>query len=254
MAVKLLSQITLLGLALSAPLAGAQDFRMETDVFGEGQKTPVAQYLTLFQGNTIYDFVLAEPQQVTIFDTTRRRLILLDSARQVKVELTTGEIETFHQRLREQVSNRQSALFETDLAYTYDEPQRWHVLTGEAVEYRARGAKPKFPEAAVRYRVFADWYAQLNAMRPGNPPPYARMQLNKVLAEQHLLPEEIQRTLTVGKLPPRRSQASSQHHVNWLLSEPDHKRIKKAGDWLTEFRSVALQEFFQINQVAQSSK
>jgi hypothetical protein len=233
-------------------LAWGQDFRVETDVFIGKEKEPIAQYLTVFESNTIYDFVLTGPQQATIFDVTRGRFLLLDAERQVKTELTTRDVEAFHQRLRERGLERDEAIFQAQYQYHYDEPEQWHVLTGDVVEYRARGVTPKFPDAAERYRAFADWYARLNAMRPGNPPPYARLELNRLLAEKQLIPESIERSLTTGRIAPRRLEARTEHHINWRLSAPDHKRIQRVGDQLANFRQVTAAEFFQDGALAKS--
>jgi hypothetical protein len=236
--------MALVALSLAPVVAWADDFRVETDVFVGKQKDPVATYLTLFSGKTIYDFVLSDPKQVTVFDTVRGRFILLDVERAVKTELKLQEIEAFHAELRERAVERGEPLFPANVRYSFVDEGEWHVLSGEALEYRARGVTPKHSGAAEQYRMFADWYAQLNAMRPGNPPPYARMELNKTLAERNLIPEEIQRTLSVGRFPTRKSEARTQHLMNWILSEQDQKQIRRVGNQLQEFSSVPLQDFF----------
>lgn len=235
---------------LACSTLAAQDFRVETDVFVGKQKEPLAQYLTLFQASTIYDFALAGSQQVTVFDVTRGRFLLLDVQREIKTELTTRDIDAFHERLRERVADRDASLFQTQFEYQFEEAGGWHVLVGEDVEYRARGLTPKYPDAAERYRVFADWYARLNAMRPGNPPPYARLELNRLLAEKQLLPESIERSLTAGRITPRRLEARSEHHVNWRLSEPDQQRIRRVGDQLASFKAVSVAAFLQEGETA----
>lgn len=235
--------MAIVALSLAPVALLADDFRVETDVFVGKQKEPIAAYLTLFSGKTIYDFTLTEPKQVTVFDTVRGRFIMLDVGRGVKTEVKLQEIEAFHAELRERSVERGTPLFPANLAYSYDEEGKWHLFSGENLEYRARGLTPKHENAADRYRYFADWYAQLNAMQPGNPPPYARMELNKAMAERNLIPEEIHRTIVVGRFPPRKSEARTQHLLNWILSEQDQKQIRRVGNQLQEFTSVPFQEF-----------
>jgi hypothetical protein len=97
---RLVPGMALVALSLTPVAIQADDFRVESDVFVGKQKEPVATYLTLFAGKTIYDFVLTDPQQVTVFDTVRGRFILLDVHRGVKTELKLQEIEAFHAELR----------------------------------------------------------------------------------------------------------------------------------------------------------
>lgn len=251
MAGRFVPGVAVLALSLAPVAVRADDFRVETDLFVGKQKEPVATYLTLFSGQTIYDFVLNEPKQVTVFDTLRGRFILLDVERGVKTELKLQDIEAFHAELRERAAERGEPIFPANTQYSFVDEGEWHVIAGEAVEYRARGVTPKHAGAAEQYRLFADWYAQLNAMRPGNPPPYVRMELNRALAERNLMPEEIQRTMTVGRFPPRQLEARTQHLMNWILSDQDHKQIRRVGDQLQEFTSVSLQEFIGAASVPQ---
>lgn len=231
---------------LAAAVADAQDFRVETDVFVEKQKEPVAEFLTIFYGNTIYDYLISEPQEVTVFDMSRGRFVLLDPKRSVKTEITTTEIELFGQQLRERAMPRDAAFFHPQLTYTHDEQTGWHRWESEKLTYRAKGITPKFPEAAQRYRVFADWYAQLSAMRPGNLPPYGRLELNKVLAEKKLVPEEIERTVTLATVfPARKLEARTHHLFHWILSEQDQRRIRKTGDQMASFQPVTPEVYFQ---------
>lgn len=225
----------------------AQDFRVETDVFIGKSTEPAAQYLTLFYAGRVYDFALEGPPEITVFDVTRGRFLLLDTERQVKTELTTRDVDAFHERLRDRALERNDALFDTNFQYTFDANGNWHVLTSGSIEYRAQGAKGKYESAAQQYRIFADGYARLNAMRPGNPPPYARLELNRILAEHQLVPETVERAVTAGRITPRKLVARTVHHVNWRLSAPDHKRIERVGDQLASFRAVSYPEFLKLD-------
>lgn len=112
----------------TASLTAAQDFRVETDVFVGRKQEPVAEYLTLFYGNYIYDFLLTDAQEITVFDVARNRFILLDPSRQVKTELTTSQVDAFHQELRERGLGRQDPFFTQQYEYAYkEEIGRAHV-------------------------------------------------------------------------------------------------------------------------------
>ncbi len=238
-------------LVFAGGVVTAQDFRVETDVFAAAEKEPVAEFLTIFYGSYIYDFLLSEPKEITVFDMARQRFILLDVGRKVKTEVTTAEIEAFNQQLRERSVARDGAFFQPQLSYTFDETSQRHVLSSEKLVYRAKGVTPKFPAAVERYRAFADWYAQLSAVRPGNLPPYGRLELNKILAQSGQIPEEIERSVTVATVFPSRQVTARTHHLaNWILSEQDQRRIREAGDQIATFSPVTLAEYLRGEQVA----
>ena len=121
--------------------------------------------------------------------------------------------------------------------------------------YHAKGIKPKPADAAERFRQFADWYARLNAVRPGNPPPFGRLELNELLASHGLVPEEIERTFVREKrLTNQTQRARSRHLFVWTLSGTDRKRIEKASECLTSFESVAPAQYWRAPSVASRTR
>jgi hypothetical protein len=181
----------------------------------------------------------------------RDRFILLDPQRSMKTELTTADVETFIQNLRERGAARSEHFFNPQFEYSYDEDTEWHELAGERLVYRAKGIEPELPGAADRYRFFADWYAQLSALRPGNMPPFGRMELNKLLAEKGLIPEDVERVVTIANVfPPKKIEARSHHLVNWRLSDQDHKQIRKVGDQIQSLSAVTVNVYFELDKLA----
>ena len=81
----------ILAFALGSILATAQgdDFRIENEVYTGRASKPVAETLTLFSGNFVYDFVLGdqlnglECKEITVFDKRRGRIVLLNAERKV---------------------------------------------------------------------------------------------------------------------------------------------------------------------------
>jgi hypothetical protein len=232
---------------LSAALVSvAQDFRVETDVFVANQQQPVAEYLTLFHGQVVYDYRLTPPQEVVVLDLARNRFILLDISHRIKTELTTHDVELFHQRVRERMNGRDATYFQAQFTHQYDAETHTHKLDSEKWSYQAVGSVPKNPDYVQRYRVFADWSVQLAAMRPGSFPPYGRLELNRLLAEHGEVPESVERTVTIARVfPPRRETLRTTHLYNWLLSEQDHRRIRRTGDDMAAFTPVSPEKYFQ---------
>ena len=57
---------TLAVAVIGSTRAAAEDFRVDTEVFNGDEKEPFAESLTLFAGGRVYDFLLNEPQEITI--------------------------------------------------------------------------------------------------------------------------------------------------------------------------------------------
>src|SRR5688572_15352722 len=78
-----------------APIV-AQEIRIETEVFGEDDaEKPLSHTVTLFDTNTVYDFVEA-PEQVAVFRAPTPnhggQFILLDMNTQCRTEISTERI------------------------------------------------------------------------------------------------------------------------------------------------------------------
>lgn len=240
---------------LITPLAAAEEsFRIETDVFVESEAEPVMQTLTLFSGGVVYDFILVESPEITIFDAQRGRVILLDEKRELRAEFKTAQLIEFTASIRSRSqSSSADGPFGTEFSGHYDEEKSLVLLEGNNIVYRATGIAPKFAWAADRYREFADCYAQLNAARPGNPPPFGRIELNRRLLELKMVPAEITRTLTLdGRFGKQQSTASSKHTFTWMLSTTDRKRIQDAQTYAATYRKVSLSEYLGISAVAKN--
>ncbi len=100
-AVSICSAAWLLGLGLlPAMTAGAADWRIETGVFVGRSETPSGENLTLFADGVVYDFLLTEPEEITIFDHRRGQFVLLDTARKVSTTIDTDDLLKFTARLK----------------------------------------------------------------------------------------------------------------------------------------------------------
>jgi hypothetical protein len=234
--------------------ATAEDFRIETDVFLGAEKEPVAQNLTLFTGSLVYDFPLIGPQEITVFDALRGRFILLDVPRKTKTTLQTQELLEITAAIKVQAQGLDGVFaFAADPQFKRDveEQAGWLKLSSSLMTYRARGVTPQLSGAAATYRDFADWYARLNATRPGNLPPFPRLELNRLLEERQEVPEEVElivepKTRWAG----RKLVVRSRHIFNWRLSNTDRKRIDTAGGYMADFQAVGFQEYREPLQLA----
>lgn len=230
------------------------EFRIETDVFVDNAKEPTVETLTIFSEGVVYDFLLTGVEEITVFDQQRQRLVLLDTKRKVKTELTFDTLLQYVAQMKVQLSEaKRDVLLAEELEIQSDDAGCL-TLTNGAVTYRAEGTSPKFPEAATEYQHFADWYARLNAMREGNPPPFARIRLNAELAARGLVPKTIERTIVQQRGLQQKTQSlRSQHLANWRLSQTDRKQIDRAGTYLVSFTDVPFREYLQLPAAPASS-
>ncbi|MCY2991913.1 MAG: hypothetical protein NTY19_29150 [Planctomycetota bacterium] len=247
----------LLGLMLlggGVPVATrAQEFRVETDVFVGGQKKPVAQNLTLFTSGLVYDFPLMGPSEIAVLDLTRGRFVLLDTQRKVKTTLTTQELLEFTASMKAQAQDAEGVVgfaVSPQFEQSFDQSTGWLTLSSKLMTYRLKGSQPKQSAAVDVYRQFADWYARLNATRPGNLPPFARLELNKAAAERGLVPDEVELLVAPSRLGGKKLAVRSRHMINWLLSNTDRKRVDEAGDFLVNYQAVKFQEYRSTDKLA----
>jgi hypothetical protein len=245
--------VCLLG-ACTSQRSLAEEFRVETDVFIGNNKETIAQNLTLFSSGLVYDFPLIGPEEITVFDPVRGRFVLLDVQRKVKATLTTQDLLQLSAAMKSHASELEGAYaFAADPKFEKraDEHSGWLALTSPLLTYRAKCVPPKHPSAAARYREFADWYARLNITRPGSLPPFARLELNRAIADQGQVPEEVELTIeSERRLIGKKLVIRSQHIFNWILSNTDRHRIDTAGNYMAEFQAVSLQAYRDSQQVA----
>jgi hypothetical protein len=238
----------LAGMGMAIPMSG-QDFRVDTELFDGEEKAPFLETLTIFASGIVYDFRWTEPKEVTVFDPLHGKFTLLDETRRVKATIMTQELLDFTIALEKQAVQQKGLYsfcaapeFQTSETPIQENGQEFVELrlSAKPITYVAKGQKAQHAEAARAYRQFTDWCARLNATRPGNLPPAARLVLNQNLAEKELLPLEITRTIPLGT---KSSVVRSKHLVNWKLSGEDEKRIERAGDWMAKFEAVSYDKY-----------
>lgn len=240
---------TVLLLVFGHPCSSSQagEFRVETDVFVGDGKEPSVETLTIFSEGIVYDFLLTGVEEITVFDQRRQRLVLLDTKRKVKTELPFDSVLEYIAQMKVQLSDSDREAFLAEQLEVQLDDAQWLTLTNGEVTYRAEGVTPKFPEAATEYQLFADWYARLNAMREGNPPPFARIRLNAELASHGWVPKNIERKIAQQRGLQRKTQTlRSQHLINWRLSQTDRKQIDRAGTYLVSFADVPFPEYLRL--------
>lgn len=242
---------------LGIPSAWAQDFRVETDIYVGTAPEPQLKYVTVFAGSTTYDFRLTEPKEWVIYDAAAKRINILSPEYAVRTEISQNELVDFMAGLKANVTESEP-LFHFACNPTFDNEidsaNRILLLKSGLLSYRFHGESPKpnFQNAVSRYQDFADWSARLSGMRAGNLnlPPFARIEANRVLAQQGWIPLEVTRT-TVSRS--KKVELRSKHSFHWLVPESDRRMINKASDELIQFKLLPYKKFIHDTTLASKS-
>ncbi len=238
-------------LASHASVGTAQRFRIDTDVFQEGVNAPISQNITLFSEGIVYDFMMTERnKEIAIFDIENGLFVLLDPDHKVRATLKKKDIRDINLSIRLQGSKRDRAFFTPQFKQTYDERTGWLTLENRRITYRVRGTPPTTAGPIAQYRLFADWYARLNATKPGTMPPFPRLALNHAIEAHRIIPREVELTIEPGNRNERKLKVRSKHLVTWALNNKDLERIQEANQFWATFKSVQLKEYRRHTKVA----
>lgn len=224
----------------------AQEIRIETEVFSEDDaEKSLSHTVTLFDTNTVYDFVEA-PEQVAVFRAPTPnhggQFILLDMNTQCRTEISTERIGKLIDKITKWAADEKDPLmkFSADPKFeeTFDSESGVLSLTSKLWEYHVATMPADNPKALAKYREFIDWYTRLNTMMNSSPPPGPRLELNSALEKHGVVPVEIRRTLTSNK-----STLRAVHTFTWRLSREDKVRIEEVRKNLANFKKVEPAEF-----------
>ncbi|MCA9132092.1 MAG: hypothetical protein KDA45_03025 [Planctomycetales bacterium] len=213
-------------------------FRVVTDIFVSTQKEPVQQTLTLFSQGVAYDISFNDPNQITLVDPQRKRIVLLNKEQQIQTEIDLQQLHEFIDAARKQAESSDLAPYLQGAAQVQITDEG--VTVGDrTLQYHSTLQEPREEPMAAQYAQVADALALLNG-RSGVPP-FARLSLNRAVAEQKALPAEITRTIGSDSQP---FVVRCKLHTNWRLSRDDEQKIAEIGKMLVNFEVVSATKFF----------
>lgn len=244
---------TVASVASAAEPNAAEHYRIFSQVYVGASAEPTAENLTLYSSAAVYDFLIGG-NETAILDFAKKRFYLLDGVRQVQTEIDCQTLHRFNFEARADIDARPQISpiirFAARPKYDvqYDARESRLELRSGVIDYRVDCVAAPRREVAESFRIFADWYAQLNATRVGALPPYARSELNAELLERGLLPSRVTRTLHAdGKT----FVARSQHELAWKWEPGDRKRVEEATRWRRSFKSVSFSVYRRIETARQ---
>jgi hypothetical protein len=244
--------LILCSIAWNSTESGAQQFRIETEVFADS--TQVAKSLTLFDEKVTYDFLMTsdesnrEPsrfvvEEVVVFDHPKQRIVLLDQKQQQRLELSHTELLSLVAGMQasEVLRARDEFLLDPKLTESYDPQARQLEMASPRLSYRVLGQPMADTQVLAQYYQFADWASRLNATDSRKLPPFARLQLNQAMKRRGWIPTEVQFSLST--LDGHEIKANAKHHTLLQLSSNDQQRIVSVQKQMTDFPSVNLSRY-----------
>jgi len=220
------------------------EFRIDTDVYVDTSRPPVASTQTLFLQNQIVDW-----------DDRRRRMMRIDLQAQ-QIELADFESQ---RRCRVDIGPLASRVAELKSQLSQEQLQAWasakepmesegsYLLESGNLRYRFTAVAPFHPEAAAVYAEFANLSVQVSAIYPPYKPPLLRLQLNEFLNRNSLLPLEIQLTDLRAK---SKDCITARLLVQNALTAQDRERVKDWDVLVQTLKLVSDSEFFQAERNA----
>lgn len=209
-------------------------FRVATDIFIGDAKAPAQQSLTLFTGGVAYDISFNDPNQITMVDPARHRIVLLDKQRKIQTVIDLQQLNDFIAAARKQAEASELSAY-LQGASQVDVSDSVVTVGDSSLLYTSTLQQPREDSMATHYAQVADALALLNG-RSGIPP-FARLKLNEVVAAQKALPKEITRKTGAEVV-------RCKLHTNWRLSKDDEQKISEIGNMLVSFPSVPATQFF----------
>jgi hypothetical protein len=233
-------------------IAWGEDFRVTTRVYVGSSTRPVSENLTLFVGDTVYDFMDTAPRQATVFDVATGQFDMVDPARQVCTSITTDQLLRFLAALKVRVAENERVdpivRFAANPRFhtSYDEANQQLVLQSPLMTYRTTGVVAD-KERVGKYHRFCDWFGQLNATQPGALPPFARLRLNQELAARNLVPRETTLTIVTRRAGEQETVLRSRHEFARTISAADRQRIASVRAQTDGCTWVAFHEFCGVH-------
>ena len=238
--------------------AGAQELRIDTELFEDRDKEPFSENLTLFHDGTIYDFRF-EPgktrsmEEVVVFRVSPNGVgtfWLLDLDRRVKLVLSAQSL----MKLVDQVKHNEKLRAEQPQFIEPRFNEDWNPNTGrlalssDHITYTATGTRTGNHSALEAYNGFANWYARLNAADPRKVPPFARLALNEAMYKRGIIPEQIELTLKTGEFIESAVHIKAKHYYVWTLSKSDLSMIDQVREMIASFPEIDLAGYYRLTQ------
>jgi len=223
--------------------AFAENFRVITKVYSGSSLDALSEHLILFQEGVIYDFPEIETRFVSIFDSGKKLVTIMDRETQVQASVSEDDLVKITAQARAAATTEeQRTQLGMNAAVEPSKRVLGYKLSFGNLEYHMTGQPAPSQEVAVEFAKFVDLAARLNLVRRLGPPPFGRMTLNQYLASKKEVPLET--TLILNR------EGGSQEYRSTLaletiesLSSDDRKKMQEAAGMRAIYRQVDLKSF-----------
>lgn len=235
------------------------EFRIDTSVYVNDNKTPSSQNITLFSNGVVYDFSMSknngEPSEITIFDSKKKSFTLLDVQRKIKFQIGQSQLVSLSEGLR--AATRQNPetrfLVTDDYQEEHDEATGWFSLANDVMTYRFQGRKPRNTQVLDSYNDFLRQYTLLGATNPSQLPPFPRLRFNRIIRKSGLIPTVVERSVKESGFFRHAFTMSSKHALVETITDSDRRRIELANSYGVRFRAADMASYRGLSPSEASS-
>jgi hypothetical protein len=242
---------TLLITGLSQRSCG-QQFRIETQIYVGDAKETASENTSLFDNGLVFDIQNKGSLQheVAILDPQRRKIILLDQIRQVKLELDEMQLIKMADSLRKQTSTNKAAGFLVNDRFqeSVDHDALTATLTSPKIKYTVTGNRPTDVRVLPQYNQFIDYFTRMKFSDPRAFPPFPRLRLNETLSKLGWIPTEVAIDVSENMLFKEGLKATSKHTLIPNLSDKDLAKISLLKAHWLNFKPVSLGAYRGLGQ------
>ncbi|MGB7347319.1 MAG: hypothetical protein WBD20_24065 [Pirellulaceae bacterium] len=227
------------------PAAANESFVVTTSVSEAGNNEPIAKHRIVFDGGVAYDFDEQDDAVLTVFDTNRNRIVLLNRTAKVRCFVNTDDLTKMAAVLQ---LNADTPAKKERLGMSanvqVDESQAYSIRFGNAqdgsMQYTSTTQTPPVKTAAFQFGQFANWASRLNMAQRLSLPPFARIKLNERIAAAGQMPDQLE--LEINRHG-QTSRYKSKHILDNKLTDEDRKRINEASGMIALFTDTPLKDF-----------
>ena len=247
-----LTLTTVLFTSVVAGTVDAQQFKIESQIYINGEDQPSSSNVTMFSDGLVIDFQSKGTQshEVTILQPKQHRTILLDRLRQMKLVLDDVQLIKMADALRRETSQDEVAGFLVNERFeeTINYDNGAVTLKSPSITYTVRGSRPADLKVFPIYSNFIEAFTRLQVSDPHAFSPFPRMRLNETIRKVGWIPSEVTVTFEPNPLMKQGLRATSKHTFISQLSAADQSQIAEIkSEWLN-FESVDLYEFRRLKK------
>jgi hypothetical protein len=208
------------------------NFRIETEMFTDPLQPPVKKTVTVFHNGIYYD---ESDGMTTVINPQMESITFIDPSRKIKSEVSLASLQNQIDQAMEQAPATMTKI--TTNAWTEIDSERVLTVGNGNIVYSSTVTAAPSELVARQYAEFADWSARLNAAFGPRLPPSIRLQMNRMLSEENVLPKKLTRKAGQNVVFALVTPA-------WELSDEDQQRVRGTAALAQEYTSVPAADFW----------